>query len=161
MPDNQQQSWSRRNWKWLVPVGCLTPIVVCSGLLTVIFSSMKSSEPYGQALAKAQGSREVIQALGEPIDAGFLVSGEIHVDLDGTGNANFAIPISGPQGSAVLNVVAKKEAGMWSFQQLNVAVERSDKRIDLLADESEGGVSGTQEPASQAVKSESQRGTSD
>ena len=35
-----QKSWFGRNWKWVVPVGCLTPILVCGGFFTLIFGAV-------------------------------------------------------------------------------------------------------------------------
>ncbi len=135
----QQKSWWGRNWIWVVPVGCLTPLLLCGGCLGLfvfgIFGALKSSEVYQQAVAKAQASEEVQSAIGEPIVAGTFVSGSIEVS-GASGNADLAIPISGPKGSATVYAVAKKSAGRWSYTTLEVEVKGAAGRIDLLADES-------------------------
>jgi len=100
-----------------------------------IFGALKSSEVYQQAVAKAQASEEVQSAIGEPIVAGTFVSGSIEVS-GASGNADLAIPISGPKGSATVYAVAKKSAGRWSYTTLEVEVKGAAGRIDLLADES-------------------------
>lgn len=130
-------TWWSRNWKWVVPVGCLTPIIVCGGgitlILAIVFGAMKSSDVYTEALARARASEEVIEALGEPIEPGFFVSGSIEV-TGPSGNADLSIPIRGPQGSATIYVVATKTAGEWEFSTLEVAPKGSDSRIDLLGE---------------------------
>src|SRR5204863_6238 len=55
-----ERGWWSRNWKWVVPVGCLAPLVVCCGgigmLVTFVFGAIKSSEPYREAVARGQAS---------------------------------------------------------------------------------------------------------
>ena len=60
-----------------------------------------------------------------------IPSGNISVS-GSSGDAEFSIPISGPKGSAVICVVAKKKAGKWIYEILEVEVEGSKDRIGLL-----------------------------
>ena len=134
-PTGPRKNWWGRHWKWFVPTGCLTLIIVVggciAGLVGFVFSMIKSSDAYKDALAAAQTSTVVQKALGTPIEAGFLVSGNINVS--GTsGNANLAIPISGPNGEATIYVVATRLQGKWTFNTLRVVVKDSGERIDLL-----------------------------
>jgi hypothetical protein len=132
----EQKSWFRRNLKWLIPVGCVLPLLACVGFVAAIglfvFGVIRSSEVYTQALERARASEEVQAALGTPIEDGWFVSGSINTS-GSSGNADFAIPLSGPNGSATLYVVATKSADRWRFSTLDVAVEDSADRIDLLA----------------------------
>jgi hypothetical protein len=134
MDQPSQGNWWSRNWKWVVPVGCLVPIVLGSGivilLVSLVFGALKSSDPYTRALARAKANDEVRMLLGEPIQTGYFVSGNINVD-GSSGNADFSIPLSGPKGSATLYVTAKKAAGRWEFTTLEVAPKGSEARIDL------------------------------
>ncbi len=134
MDQPQKRTWWNRNWKWLVPVGCLTPIVVCSGVITLIFvfvfGAIKSSDVYTEALGRAKTNDEVRVLLGEPIEAGFWVTGSIEVS-GSTGKADLAIPLSGPEGSATLYAVATKAAGKWHYSTLEVAPTAAGDRIDL------------------------------
>jgi hypothetical protein len=129
-----QSNWWSRNWKWVVPVGCLGPLLLGSGLvfliLTAVFGALKSSEPYTQALGSAKANDEVKALLGEPIQAGFWVSGNFQVN-GSSGNADFSIPISGPKGSATIYATAIKTAGRWEFTVLEVAPKGSETRIDV------------------------------
>jgi len=134
MEQPPQRSWWGRNWKWVVPVGCLGPVVVCGGgitlLVAIVFGALKSSDVYTDALARAKASREVQAQLGEPVKEGWWVGGNIKIEND-TGDADLTIPLSGPKGTANLHATAKKAGGKWSYSTLEVIPDRSDTRIDL------------------------------
>lgn len=137
-PPVVRKNWWGRNWKWFVPTGCLTLIVVVggciAGVLGLAFSLIKSSDTYKDALAATKASVVVQEALGTPIEAGWLVTGNIHVS--GTsGNADLSIPISGPKDEAVIYAIAVKSAGKWKFTTLKVQVKSTGERLDLLAEE--------------------------
>jgi hypothetical protein len=136
-----KRSWWGRNWKWVVPVLCLTPLLVCGGIFTIALRMMKSSEVYTEAVAKARASASVKALLGEPITEGFWVNGGIEVSGT-TGKADFAIPLSGPKGSATLYVVATKRAGRWEFSTLEVAASDSGSRVYLRPRPDEEGPGG-------------------
>lgn len=111
---SDRPSWLQRNWKWVVPIGCLVPVSICDGfvvlILTIVMTAIKSSDPYQDRLDSALADDRVATAIGEPISDGMWINGSIEVD-GSTGSANLAIPLSGPKGSATLHVVAEKEAG--------------------------------------------------
>jgi len=131
------RSWWARNWIWAVPVGCLvTPVFCCGGGLvvffTVVFGALKSSDAYAEAVQKAQADGRVKALLGEPVAAGFWVSGKI--TLNGpAGSAELAIPLSGPRGAATLHVLATKAGGPWQYQRLEVMPAGAGAPIDLRA----------------------------
>jgi hypothetical protein len=62
----------------------------------VVFSAIKSTDPYKDAFARAKMHPAVIEALGSPIKEGFFVSGNTNVN-GAAGEANLAIPISRPE----------------------------------------------------------------
>src|SRR3954447_15527694 len=107
-----RRSWWSRNWKWAVPVGCLGSLAVCGGGITIFFfviygaitGAIKSSDAYEQGMAAARANQEVVAALGQPIESGFWVSGNIDVN-GSSGNVEVSIPISGPKGSGTLYIV--------------------------------------------------------
>jgi hypothetical protein len=142
MSPPKEPGWWSRNWKWAVPVGCLAPVLVCCGgiglLVGIVFGAIKSSEPYREAVARAQANPALRAELGEPIQPGFFVTGSINtaVSVPGgeTGHANLSIPISGPTGTAIVRVVAEKSDGEWKFSTLEAVVADRDRPIDLLAD---------------------------
>lgn len=125
-----RRGWFGRNWKWLVPLGCLTPILACAGLFIGIMSMMKSSTTYADAVERAKANDEVKAALGEPIKTGFWVSGSVEV-TGASGKSDLAIPISGPKDSGTLYAAATKKAGQWEYSTLELATN-SGTRINLL-----------------------------
>jgi hypothetical protein len=130
-----KRGWWSRNWKWFVPVGCLGVILaivaVVALVVSLIFGAMKSSDVYKTALEKASANRAVISELGEPIEGGWMVSGSINVN-DAGGDADLAIPVSGPKKNGTIYAVARKSAGQWRFSRLEVEVEGGTNRINLM-----------------------------
>ena len=122
-PAQQQKGCLGRNWKWMLPVGCLGLILgfvaLVGGIFFVAMSAMKSSDVYQGALRAAQAHPAAVQRLGEPIKDGWFVSGNINY-TNGSGNANFDIPVSGPKGSGTLRVSAVKPSGAWMYQRLDL-----------------------------------------
>ena len=100
-------------------------------ILVIVFSAMKSTDVYKEALARAKADSAVIEALGSPIKDGFLMSGNTNVN-GASGESNLAIPISGPKGKGTIYVSANKSLGRWNYSGLVVEVGQTHERIDLL-----------------------------
>ncbi len=136
LPQERSTTWWQRNWKWFVPV-CLGSVVLFAGfivlILTIVFGMMKSSDAYKDALAMARANPYVQDALGSPIEEGLLVAGNINIS-GSSGYADLAIPVSGPDGSGTIYVVASKSAGQWTFLKLVVGIKATNERIDLIED---------------------------
>jgi hypothetical protein len=136
-PAARPPNWWQRNWKWVVPAGCggcLTLAAAFTALLLLfVFSLIKRSDVYVEAIAEARSHPAVVQALGEPIEPGFWVSGSISTSGP-SGTADFSAPLHGPTGRGTLYVVAEKQAGIWSYEVLEVEVDGRSDRIDLLAE---------------------------
>jgi hypothetical protein len=134
MEPSGERSWLGRNWKWLLPVGCLLPFVAVGGCVTLIivgvFGALKASDAYHLSLAAVRADQAVVDALGEPIEPAFLVSGNIHVSTQG-GNADVHYDITGPKATGTVHAVAVKEAGSWKFRSLVVETSTGEK-IDVL-----------------------------
>src|SRR5260370_9077739 len=75
-------NWWKRNWKWFVPAGCLSVaalfVVFVGSVVLIVFSAVKSTDVYKDALARAKTHPAVIEALGSPVPDGFLASGNTH-----------------------------------------------------------------------------------
>src|SRR6266480_2425191 len=134
-PATARSNWWKRNWKWFVPLGCFTMallfLVFVGSILVIVFSAMKSTDVYRDALARAKTDPAVIEALGSPMKNGFLVSGNTNVN-GASGESNLAIPISGPKGKGTIYVSATKSLGRWNYSGLVVEVNGTHERIDLL-----------------------------
>lgn len=137
----QEGNWWNRNWKWVVPVGSLGLIVGLVGfialVMSLVFGIIKSSDVYREAVARAGANPAVEAALGKPVEQGFFMTGNVSVS-GGAGNANLAIPLSGPKGKATLYAVASKSAGQWSFSTLVLELKTTRARINLLEAKSDG-----------------------
>jgi len=132
-----RKGWWGRNWKWFVPSGCLTILLLAVGfaclIATIVFGAIKSSDAYKMALTKAKADPRVMSALGFPITDGFYVLGKTNVN--GTsGQADLTVPISGPNGKGTIYFVASKFAGKWTFSKLMVEIDKTGQRIDLIED---------------------------
>ena len=132
---SEKRGWWSRNWKWFVPVGCLSILaaiaVVIVLIVTLVFGALKSSDVYKQAMSKATANPTVISELGQPIESGWMVSGSISVS-GSSGEADISIPISGPKKSGTIFAVGRKSAGEWKFSRLEVEVP-DRPRINLLS----------------------------
>jgi hypothetical protein len=132
---NPPKGWFDRNWKWLLPVGCLGFLVLASafvgGIFLLVETSFRNSDVCAQALARAQADPRVVAEIGQPLKAGWLITGDINV-YGSSGRADVSVPIFGPKGKGKIDAVARKTAGVWEFQTLQVKVEGRPERIDLL-----------------------------
>lgn len=132
----RQPGWWGRNWKWAAPSGCLLVVMLafggCVGFAALIVGTLKNNEAYAGAMSRAQASPAVVAAIGEPVEAGWAVSGEWN-ENGASGTANLSIPLSGPRGSGTLFVEAEKSAGRWDYSVLTFVPASGSGPIDLLA----------------------------
>lgn len=119
-------------------LGCLWSVFVfvivtacIVGVMFIIFSAMRSSDVYQQAMATLESNETAVAALGEPIKAGWFFSGSINVSTD-SGNADLSIPVSGPRAKGRLVVIATKNSDGWHFSRLDLVMKADGDRIDLL-----------------------------
>ena len=102
--------------------------------MTFVFGMMKSSEPYKHALSVARSDTTVTSMVGVPLEPGMFVSGSINLVND-AGNADLHIPISGPNGSGSIHVVATKSSGVWAYSTITFTEARSQTETDLKTGE--------------------------
>jgi hypothetical protein len=133
-----QPTWWGRNWKWVLPVGCLGSVafmvLACGGIFAVVLGTLKSSWACSEGVELARHNKRVVEQLGEPIETGWMTSGSINVS-GSSGNADISVPLQGPRNSGTLYVVAKKVAGQWQFERAVVEISGQGSRIDLLFDQ--------------------------
>ena len=117
--------------------GCISAIVgvlviggFVFGILYLVMSSFKSSPVYLEAMKAAQADSRVTEAMGTPLQSGWLVTGSI--EQQGiSGDANLVIPISGPRGSGTLYAAAREGNGVWRFYTLALQVNGQPEVIPL------------------------------
>ncbi|MEP6956084.1 MAG: cytochrome c oxidase assembly factor Coa1 family protein [Chthoniobacterales bacterium] len=118
-----------------MPTGCLTLlaliVVFVAAIVLIVFGALKSTDVYKHALRTAQSNPAVIAALGTPLQEGMFLSGSTHTNA-ATGDADLAIPISGPKGKGTIYVTAAKSAGEWTYLTLVVKISDNGERINLL-----------------------------
>lgn len=118
---------------WLA-VGCLGMILLTGGCVVgcgvLLVSMLTSSTPYAHAVATAEAHPAVVEILGEPIEAGWLVQGSIELHNQ-DGEADLSIPLSGPQGSGRLYVEGTRRAGEWTYSRLQFRAQ-DGRQVDLL-----------------------------
>lgn len=141
MNDHQERSgWGVGTWIGCGCGGCILIIVVVAGLAVALgglaFLSFRQSDVFEEGLRRARANPQVVEVLGEPIEAGFLMSGSFEVS-GADGEASLSIPVSGPDGKGTLYIEAEKSAGEWRFNRLEVEIEATGERIDLLGEEIE------------------------
>jgi hypothetical protein len=131
------KGWFARNWKWFVPVLLIVCMALPLAILGSVFAAIRSSDAAKQSLLRAQSNPLLVQKLGTPIEEGWLAAGSINVS--GTsGDADLAVPISGPKAKGKIYVTAHKSSGIWSYSVMAAAIDGSDQRIDLLTDVTPG-----------------------
>lgn len=101
-----------------------------AGILMLVFGIIKSSEPYERSLQTVQGSAEVQDLIGSPIEAGLIPTGNVNLENSG-GSADLSYTVSGPDGSATVRVIATRELGDWTFDSLTVSPATAGEPIDL------------------------------
>jgi len=124
----------RRHWRWALP---LAVIAVTAAVAAVVWLALarwsqwsRGSEPYQEAMRRARCSVELVAALGEPIQDGYLPTGSMHSHSSGSGNSQFLVHLHGPHGSARMFMAAKRDQGQWDYPMLYVLIGQAEP-IDL------------------------------
>jgi len=131
----KHKGWFGRNWKWAVPTGgCLVIILLfvafAGSLIFGVSSLFKGSDPYKTAVSIAASNPQVINALGEPIEENGIAKGSINY-TNGEGHCNLEIPIKGPNGKAIVFVIAYKLSEHWEYKVLEVSFSETGEIIQL------------------------------
>ncbi len=101
------------------------------GIAIFVFSLMKGGGAYQMALAEVAANPRVIETVGEPMEAGFFVSGTTRTSGP-SGHADISFDIAGPRGEAAVYVKAVKSEGEWNLRRLVVAPEGGAPRFVLI-----------------------------
>ena len=134
-PPPRPKNWFQRHWV-LAVIGCCFVLLLVfagfiAGLFAIVEGSIKKSDAYTQALARARSNPGVMDKFGQPLQPGWFISGNIQVSGP-SGNADLSIPITGPKAKGTIYAVARKSAGRWQFETLEVEAEGEQERINLL-----------------------------
>jgi type II secretion system protein G len=128
------RSWWSRNWIWVVLVSVFGLVLVCGGSCAGIFAfvtqTIKGSDAYKQAVARAEADPQVVAELGQPITTGWWAGGAVQ-ETPTTGTAALVIPLKGPKGSGTLMAEGNRQGASWVFNELKL-ISGSGQQLDLL-----------------------------
>lgn len=113
-----------------IAIGAIAFVALAVGIFAAVLSFLHGVGPQDEALAIARAHPELVAALGEPIEVGWLPMGNVRVQGE-EGAADLKLSLSGPRGKASLRVRASYDAGEWRFDEL-IATLDDGRRIDLL-----------------------------
>lgn len=133
-------AWRNRTWrniehfkqtqkKWR-NAGLILLFVVLP-LFFILIGNMLKGEAFDQSMAAISQNSEVIEIVGEPIEAGYFVMGSIQTS-GANGKASLQYSISGPKGEADVYVQAYKEMEAWELYNVVVHWPESDKKIQVV-----------------------------
>lgn len=93
---------------------------------------IKRSHAVQLAMSAARQNTMVQQAMGTPLEMGWLISGTIGTSGP-SGKADFSIPVRGPEGRATLYFIGEKSFGLWAIKGLVLELDESGERLDIVA----------------------------
>ena len=106
-------------------------VVFGAAIFAVVMFSLKQTDAYTEAVSRAKASSALKAELGEPIEAGLMLSGSVNIN-NGNGHANITVPVSGPKDEASIHAVADKHNGAWKFSTLTATTKKNGLEINLL-----------------------------
>jgi hypothetical protein len=122
---------TQRKWAW---AGLIFVVVFLPTCIAVPMTAMKRSDAFSMSLSEIQRNEQLIEELGEPIEAGLFVTGNIQISgPDGEAELQYSVEGSRAEGQAF--VYARKHAGLWELKEL--VVETPGKRIGVIAPQKE------------------------
>lgn len=135
-----QQSWWKRNWKWVLPVsGCLTliigVIILFSSIYFGVTNMMEGSQPYEYAFEFINNDEKLSEILGSPVEKNGMAQGNINWN-NGSKSAKLTVPIAGPKGTGTLFIDATGEGDEWNYNEIRVEV--NGQKFDFLEESNSG-----------------------
>lgn len=125
--------------RFLLVLGVLALLAAGVAVGALLFLDvLKTSQPYQQAMAVAENDARVIEALGAPVKPDWYVLGSVSTRSDGTGHADFTIPLLGSKQlegtprSGRLHVVAVKAVGAWTLTKVELITMTGPTTFDTL-----------------------------
>lgn len=125
-----EASFKRAQMVWAI-VGILVWALFISGLTTIV-SKVKYSPIFQQSVLIAQDDPNLQLQIGSPITVSiWTVRGGVHLAGE-TGRAYYKFKAVGPEGVAVVTVVAMKEQGQWNIQQESAVIPHDSAKNTAL-----------------------------
>jgi hypothetical protein len=106
----------------------IVTVALFSGIAWTVFGSFIHSEPYELGLRAVQEDRRAIEMLGSPIEAGWLVLGQIQTN-GSLGVASLHFPVQGSKSKGHVRVEAIRSMRHWKLTGLQL--QANGRQIDL------------------------------
>lgn len=130
--DAEQFRKTQRNWA----IAGLVVWVVGMGGVAAMFGTipyiLKGGDAYHMTMDAIRADDRVKTAIGEDLADNFWVGGSVFINANGSGDAQFSIPVHGAKGRGTAYSHAVRTAGKWSMRLLVVRVEGADAPIVLV-----------------------------
>ncbi len=101
-------------------------------MLWLTMTIIKRSDVYRGAVDRYLEHPDITHQIGSPVRAGMFVNGRIKRTGQG-GYARLTIPVTGSMGSGIMGVVARREDGVWHYQQV-IFQPAEGEEFDLTLD---------------------------
>ncbi|MBS7334325.1 MAG: hypothetical protein KIG88_12085 [Weeksellaceae bacterium] len=129
------KSWFNRNWKWAVPLGCLSTIglffvLLFGGLFFGVSKMMSSNDGTTQAISIINQDQNVKEKLGENIETDGIFSGNISTS-NNSGEMNISVPVKGSKGTGTAIIIAEKEFDKWNYEKIAVQIDETGEVIQI------------------------------
>lgn len=128
-----QGHWFSRNWKWIVGLGCLLPMLCCGGSVAVVafgvMKVVKESSIYADAQERLKNSPQAAEALGAPVALEGFPMGSINTK-NGRTEADLTLRARGSKQKATLFVIAEQEGEKIVYHRLDLLTDQGE-RVDL------------------------------
>lgn len=111
-----------------VGCGCLGAVIAVLAIVGFTFFGIRkmatSSEAYQDSIAAIEANPAALEALGTPIEPGFLVQASYKIE-NGNESIDMSVPVSGPKGKGTLRVVGSKTGGAadWTYETQQLDLE--------------------------------------
>ena len=128
-PSNTNTPPKRRRILRILAVLCL----IVGALFIVLQVAFRSSGLFKATVAAVQTDQAVIDALGEPLEPGMLITGNLSLGSLSSGTLNFSV--TGPRGGGQVSVAGLKGIAEWNLLFLTVLVDGSDEPITVEVDD--------------------------
>ena len=130
-----KEKWFKRNWKWAVPIGCLSFIglfivLLIGGAFWGISKVVNDNDVTSHAISIINHNPEVEQQLGTNIETDGIFSGNIAVSND-KGVVDISVPIKGSKGTGKALIKGKKEFDKWNYENISVYVDETKELIEI------------------------------
>jgi len=121
---------TQRKWAW---AGGLVWVVLATSLIATVFTIMRQSEPFRMSFHEIQRHREAVSLLGEPIEPGLFVTGNVSTSPDGEADLHYSV--TGSKAKGDVSVYALKQAGRWTLEEVIVELPATHQRVSVIPPE--------------------------